>query len=147
MTESKEADRNREDIFRELTLLLEAKKNINSILTTMYSVFFSVSAFLIYAFYTLTSMAGRITVSLTGAAIMFGLMLVTIRAEGTNRRCDVRAQRLEKAHDLEILSTYDNTAESGRLNRITMHGTLTALDVLLGVFWIILAVLVIAHVV
>ena len=38
----------REEVLKEVELILEAKKNINSILTTMCSVFYSLAAFLVY---------------------------------------------------------------------------------------------------
>lgn len=138
-------DRTREDIFKELELVLEAKKNINTILTTMYSVFFSVAAFLVYAFYTLESFAGRITVSFFGFALMLGLMAVTRRARGTNSRCDDRARELEKTNGLKVIWAYDVENEAGFFGKLTMHSTLMVVDALFAILWVTLAILLLAH--
>src|SRR5713226_7943671 len=79
-------DRSREDIFRELELILDAKKNINSIVVAMYSVFYSLEGFLLYGFYALGSVAARVSIAFFGAICLLGLVLVTLRTKGTNNR-------------------------------------------------------------
>ncbi len=137
-------ERPREDVFRELELILEAKKNINSIITTMYSVFYSLEGLLLYSFYVIGTVPARVSVAFFGALCLVGLLLVTLRTKGTNDRCDRRAKELEEPHGIRVILNYDNSSEHRRprfIFRATMHGTLMAVDALLFSMWIVLAVL------
>ncbi len=143
-------DRSREDIFREIELILEAKKNINAIVVAMYSVFYSLEGFLLYGFYVLGTVAARISIAFFGAICLVGLLLVTLRTKGTNERCDLRAKELEEPHGIRVILNYDNSGERGRprfIFRATMHATLMVVDALLFFMWIVLAVLAAEHLV
>src|SRR3989442_14158818 len=143
-------DRSREDVFRELELILEAKKNINSIIVAMYSVFFSLEGFLLYGFYVIGTVAARVSIAFFGAICLLGLLLVTLRTKGTNDRCDRRAKELEEHLGIRVILNYDNSGERGRpgfIFRATMHATLLMVDVLLFFMWIALAALAAVHLV
>lgn len=150
MEKSPPHGRSREDVFRELELILEAKKNINSVILTLYSVFYSLEGFLLYGFFVIDAMAARESIAFFGALCLIGLFVVTIRTQGTNTRCDRRAQELEKANGIRVILNYDNSEEQRNprfLFRATMHGTLKAIDVVLVAMWVILAALAAAHIV
>ncbi len=141
-------ERSREDVFRELGLILEAKKNINAIILTLYSVFYSLEGFLLYGFFVIDGTAARGSIAFFGALCLMGLFVVTMRTQGTNTRCDHRARELEEAHGIRVILNYDNSEEQRSprfLFRATMHGTLKAIDVVLVVLWVILAALAAAH--
>jgi len=137
-------EQTREDALKELELILSAKQNINSITVTMYSIFFSLEGFLVFGFFQLTSLAGRLAIAAFGVLCLLALLLVTIRAHGTNDRCDKHAIELEKRWGFRVLSNYDNTEQEGWPRfayRATMHGTLTRVDQLLIGGWIVMGVL------
>ncbi len=142
MEKSTPLERSREDVFRELELILEAKKNINSVILTLYSVFYSLEGFLLYGFFVIDAIAARQSIAFFGALCLIGLFVVTIRTQGTNTRCDLRAQELEKANEIRVILNYDNSQGQGSprfLFRATMHGTLKAIDAVLIGMWIVLA--------
>lgn len=140
-------ERSREERLKELELILEAKKNINSIVTTMYSIFFSLEGFLLYGFFVLGATSARVSIAFFGASCLVGLALVTLRTKGTNDRCDARGRELEPELGAKVLLNYDNTSDTRYptwLYRATMHGTLMAIDAVLVLMWIGLAGLSIA---
>lgn len=142
--------RTRDDVLKELELILEAKKNINSIITTLYAVFYSLEGFLLYGFYVLTQIPARASLGFFRALCLGGLLLVTLRTQGTNHQCDLRGAELESKFDLKVFGNYDNSSEirwPNFLFRATMHGTLMVVDAGFIVMWIVLVSLAFAGVI
>lgn len=139
------AEHTRRDRFRELELILEAKKNINSLVGTMYSVFFSLEGFLVYAFFTLHDIDARVSIAMFGSVVLVGLAIVTGRFQGTNDRCDARARELETALGVKVVLNYFPPEDSKKTNSLLgeprMHATLAAVDWVLVAMWIVLATL------
>jgi len=137
-------ERTRKDVFRELELILEAKKNINGIITAMYSVFLALEGFLLYGFFVLSTESARVSIAIFGAVALLGLAVVTVRTQGTNDRCDNRAHRLETVLGVQVMLNYRNVEASGWpkfLFRARMHDTLFWVDIALVAFWVVLAIL------
>lgn len=142
------SERSREDRFKELELILEAKKNINSLVGTMYSVFFSLEGFLVYAYFIVNSIGARVSIAVFGAIVLVGLAMVTRRFQGTNDRCDNRARELETSLNVRVVRNYfpnaADTRPASRLAEPRMHATLAAVDWVLVGMWAVLAMLSIA---
>jgi hypothetical protein len=130
--------RTRKEVIKEIELVLEAKKNVNTILTTMYSVFFAIEGGLVLAFYLAPSNPGKLGIASFGWLTMLCLLLVTLRARATNTNCDSRAVQLEKSLGMRIISNY--VPEDGKpvAGLIRIHNTLAVFDVLVLALWPVL---------
>jgi len=125
----------RREVVKEIELVLEAKKNSNAILTTMYSVFFAIEGGLVLSFYLVNSLTAAVGIAVFGELTILCLALVTVRSRATNNNCDQRAVALERAMGMRVVSNYVPEPGKPLSGLVRVHATLLIFDLVVLGLW------------
>ena len=93
---------NREEMIKELELVLEAKKNINNLLLTITSIFYALNGVLLSFTITTDSKPHVLFIPLFGIISMILFSFIVGRMRSTNDNCDNRAWHIEEILGFEV---------------------------------------------
>ena len=138
---SVETENPREELIKELELILEAKKNINNLLLTIMSIFYALNGALLTITIATPTKPGLLFIPIFGIISMILFSLIVGRMRSTNDNCDNRAWDIEDKIGFKVIKNYKTTEcpyKPSWLYRTKMHSTIMYFNLIIIVVWLIL---------
>jgi hypothetical protein len=128
-------------LIEELKLVTDMKKNVNTLLMSVMSVFYALNGVLIVLAVGSQWYGETIPISFFGIALMIAFVFIAARLRSTNGNCDERALEIENQIGFQVVKNYQLANTDfwpAWLYKFSLHGIVIFFSWILVAIWVLL---------